>query len=131
MKKNLFSVMMMAVVATMSFVSCSDDTANMTDDELKAAIVKKINYSGTEDGDDVTLNMGSSGDYLLKYTDEDLNLNKTDSAYFSKGTWAVVNSVLSLTQTSPKAASFSGTIGDEGKSLTLTIGTLSFVFPKN
>ncbi len=116
MKKFIY-VMFVALMATVSFTSC-DETEEMTDTELYAAILSNAAYSGADADEDVATLVFTQSSYILTYT---------EYGVFSTGTWDVVEGELVLTSSdTSEYPSATGEIASEGDDLTITAGTVVF-----
>jgi len=113
MKKIVFP-MIVALVATFAFVSCTPEPK--TDAELTDIIIKNATYVGMEGTDAATLQINS-----MLFT-----LSYDELGVFSQGTWGVFNGQMDLTGIGEGNPSGTGAILKDGKELELTFGTLVF-----
>lgn len=115
MKKFIY-VFFVAILATVSFTSCSDDTDEMSDSELYSAILGLENYQGQmEDGTKIFLNLDSNGT-ISTYK---LTLGEGVTALdLSEGTWSVYEGKV-IAIDNDGVSSYNVLISNEGKTLTL------------
>ncbi len=134
--KKFFYLLFAAMIATTTFTSCEDNTEDMTDTEITAAITDAGTYSGDDStGDELLLRFVSS-QYVMIYTEDygdgsekEISLTDFDSLYteyasspttasaFGAGAWAVAEGVIGLVDLDGNT--YTATVSDEGGTLTL------------
>lgn len=117
MKKFILPIFV-ALMATVAFNSCKDDTDEMTDADLKVALQNKV-FTGSNSTGAYTLNLASSTFELDEPNTTDGDGTVWDN--ISKGNWDVVQGKLILTITSIDGSSYVNaatvTIEKEGERL--------------
>ncbi len=104
MKKFILPIFV-ALMATVCFVACSDDTDEMSDEELKVAIINIKDYSNGQTG----------SDYEEIIFTTDLAVWTWDDDVIAQGTWTVINKEVVITD------NVNGTYTQVGKTSKLTV----------